>query len=148
MAKNKLDLLYKLESEKEEKLRLNFIQAEQNFHANQQKLKGLNDFRLEYSQQLHQKAQQGLSSAGFGQYHAFINKIEQAITQQASTVATAKRVVDQRRKLWLEQQVKAKAIAKLIEKKALEQQQKLAKAEQKMLDEFATNIFMRRKQAQ
>ncbi|TQF69937.1 flagellar export protein FliJ [Pseudoalteromonas luteoviolacea] len=147
MAANKLALLHKLEADKEDGLRVNFVQAERSFQDNQQKLKGLNDFRLEYSQQLFNKAQQGLSSSGFSQYHSFINKIEEAIKQQANTVATAKRVVEQRRKLWLAQQAKVKAIAKLIEKKELEKQRVLAKAEQKMLDEFATNIFMRRKLA-
>ncbi|MCF6440383.1 flagellar export protein FliJ [Pseudoalteromonas luteoviolacea] len=145
MATDKLSLLHKLETDKEDTLRINFIQAENSLNDNQQKLKGLNDFRLEYTQQLHTKAQQGLSSSGFTQYHSFINKIEEAIKQQANTVATAKRVVEQRRKLWLAQQAKVKAIAKLIEKKLLEKQRVQAKVEQKMLDEFATNMFMRNK---
>ncbi|BBN81111.1 flagellar export protein FliJ [Pseudoalteromonas sp. A25] len=145
MARNKLDLLYKLESEKEESLRVNYMQAQHHLNDNQQKLSGLNNFHLEYSQQLHIKAKQGLSSSGFSQYHSFIKKIEDAIAQQARTVNTAKQVVEQRKKLWLAQQVKAKAIAKLIEKKEIELQKRLDRAEQKMLDEFATNQFMRRR---
>ncbi|MBD1582232.1 flagellar export protein FliJ [Pseudoalteromonas sp. S16_S37] len=145
MAANKLDLLYKLEADKEESLRVNYMQAQHHLNDNQQKLSGLNNFRLEYSQQLHLKAKQGLSSSGFTQYHAFIKKIEEAIQQQARTVNTAKQVVEQRKRLWLAQQVKAKAIAKLIEKQQLERQKRLDKAEQKMLDEFATNQFMRRR---
>lgn len=145
MASNKLTLLHKLETEKEEKLRVNYVQAQQHLSANQQKLKGLNDFRLEYTQQLHVKALNGLQTSGFNQYQAFIKKIEDAIKQQASTVMTAQQVVEQRKKIWLAQQAKAKAIALLIEKRALEQQKRLDKAEQTMLDEFATNQFMRRK---
>ena len=38
MAKNKLDLLLKLENDKEESLRMNYLQANQNLQANQQKL--------------------------------------------------------------------------------------------------------------
>lgn len=144
MAANKLNLLLKLEKDKEEQLKANFAQAQQHLSINQQKLAGLNDFRLEYTTQLHGKAQTGLSSGGFNQYHNFINKIEQAIAQQSTTVNTAKQVVEQRRKLWLEQQAKTKAIEKLIEKQQLAHQAKLAKAEQKMLDEFATNQFVRR----
>lgn len=56
-------------------------------------------------------------------------------------------MVEQRRKLWLAQQAKTKAIEKLIEKQALAKQTRLAKAEQKMLDEFATNQFVRRERA-
>ncbi|MDO6547958.1 flagellar export protein FliJ [Pseudoalteromonas carrageenovora] len=145
MAKNKLDLLLKLENDKEESLRMNYLQANQNLQANQQKLQGLNDFRLEYSQQLHLKGKSGLSSAGFGQYHAFIAKIEEAIRQQASTVNTAKQVVTQRKALWLKQQIKAKAVAKLIEKQKLKASVLIAKNEQKMLDEFSANQFFQRR---
>ncbi|GEB71153.1 Flagellar protein [Pseudoalteromonas carrageenovora] len=145
MAKNKLDLLLKLENDKEESLRMNYLQANQNLQANQQKLQGLNNFRLEYSQQLHLKGKSGLSSAGFGQYHAFIAKIEEAIRQQASTVNTAKQVVTQRKALWLKQQIKAKAVAKLIEKQKLKASVLIAKNEQKMLDEFSANQFFQRR---
>ncbi|ATG58834.1 flagellar export protein FliJ [Pseudoalteromonas sp. 13-15] len=145
MAKNKFDLLLKLESDKEESLRMSYLQANQNLQANQQKLQGLNDFRLEYSQQLHLKGQSGLSSAGFGQYHAFIAKIEEAIRQQASTVNTAKQVVSQRKTLWLKQQIKAKAVAKLIENQKIKAAAVVAKNEQKMLDEFTSNQFFQRR---
>lgn len=145
MAKNKFDLLLKLESDKEESLRMSYLQANQNLQANQQKLQGLNDFRLEYSQQLHLKGQSGFSSAGFGQYHAFIAKIEEAIRQQASTVNTAKQVVSQRKTLWLKQQIKAKAVAKLIENQKIKAAAVVAKNEQKMLDEFTSNQFFQRR---
>jgi flagellar FliJ protein len=124
---------------------MSYLQANQNLQANQQKLQGLNDFRLEYSQQLHLKGQSGLSSAGFGQYHAFIAKIEEAIRQQASTVNTAKQVVSQRKTLWLKQQIKAKAVAKLIENQKIKAAAVVAKNEQKMLDEFTSNQFFQRR---
>jgi len=147
MAKNKLDLLLKIENDKEESLRMSYLQANQNLQANQQKLQGLNNVRLEYSQQLHLKGKSGLSSAGFGQYHAFIAKIEEAIRQQASTVNTAKQVVTQRKTLWLKQQIKAKAVAKLIENQKLKANALMAKNEQKMLDEFSANQFFQRRKA-
>ncbi len=147
MAKNKLDLLLKIENDKEENLRMSYLQANQNLQSNQQKLQGLNSFRLEYSQQLHLKGKSGLSSAGFGQYHAFIAKIEEAIRQQASTVNTAKQVVTQRKTLWLKQQIKAKAVAKLIENQKLKANALMAKNEQKMLDEFSANQFFQRRKA-
>ncbi|WP_457934016.1 flagellar export protein FliJ [Pseudoalteromonas sp. SCSIO 43210] len=145
MAKNKLYLLLKLENDKEENLRMSYLQANQNLQANQQKLQGLNDFRMEYMQQLHVKGQSGLSSAGFSQYHAFIAKIEEAIRQQASTVNTAKQVVSQRKAIWLKQQIKAKAVAKLIENQKLKADVLIAKSEQKMLDEFSSNQFFQRR---
>jgi len=144
MANSKLNLLLKLETDKEESLRMNYLQAQQHLQSNQQKLQGLNDFRMEYTQQLHVKGQSGLSSAGFSQYHAFIAKIEEAIRQQANTVNTARQVVSQRKTLWLKQQIKAKAVAKLIEKQAIKASALALKNEQKMLDEFSANQFYQR----
>ena len=53
-----------------------------------------------------------MSCESIKQYNSFINKIEDAISQQATPVRTAKQVEEQRRKLWLAQQAKTKAIAK------------------------------------
>jgi flagellar FliJ protein len=147
MSKNKLSLLLKIEKEKEESLRMNYLQAQQHFQSNQQKLQGLNNFRMEYTQQLHIKGQSGLSSAGFSQYHAFIAKIEEAIRQQASTVNTARQVVSQRQNLWLKQQVKAKAVEKLIEKQQQTVTAIALKNEQRMLDEFSSNQFFQKRNA-
>ncbi|TLX52596.1 flagellar export protein FliJ [Pseudoalteromonas ruthenica] len=143
----KLALLYKLESDKEEKLRADFLGAQQHWQAHQQKLNGLNQFRQEYFAQLTQKAQAGLSSAGFSHYQNFISKIDQAIEQQTQVVETAHRVTEQRQSQWRQQRVRTEAVAKLIEKEKLKQQAKLAKAEQKMLDEFATNQFYARRRS-
>ncbi len=147
MAKNKLQLLLKLEREKEETLRVTYLQAEQHLRDNQQKLKGLNDFRVEYMHQLQQKGRQGLTGAGFGHYQAFLKKIDEAIEQQSNVVGTSKRVADQRKRLWLAQEVKAKAVAKLIEKQEMRAIAAAQKAEQKMLDEFVCNQFFQRNRA-
>ncbi|MFX3922593.1 flagellar FliJ family protein, partial [Streptococcus suis] len=56
----------------------------------------------------------------------------------------AKQVVSQRQSLWLKQQVKAKAVAKLIEKQQLKANLMAQKYEQKMLDEFSANQFYQR----
>lgn len=147
MAENKLRLLLKLENDKEEGLRVNYLQANQNLQANLQKQQGLNDFRLDYTRQLHEKGQSGLSSAGFSQYHAFIAKIEEAIRQQVTTTNTAKQVVTQRKALWLKQQMRTKAVAKLIENKKIKADSILAKNEQKMLDELSANQFFQRRKS-
>jgi flagellar FliJ protein len=65
----------------------------------------------------------------------------------ANTVNTAKQVVSQRKALWLKQQVKAKAVAKLIEKQNLKAVALMAKSEQKMLDEFSANQFFQRRKS-
>ncbi len=141
----KLTVLLKLESDKEEKLRGDFLTAQQHQRMHQQKLDGLSQFRGEYMTQLMSKAQGGLSSAGFSHYQKFISKIDQAIEQQTQVVDTAKKVAEQRQVLWQTQRIRKEAVAKLIEKQEQKKQALLAKAEQKMLDEFATNQFFARR---
>lgn len=148
MATKQFTLLLKLNQDQEEARRSEYLRAEQYLRDNQAKLTGLSEFRLDYMKQLNTRGQQGLSSNNFNQFHAFINKIEAAMTQQIDVINTAKQVVEQRKDIWLAQQQKTKAIAKLIEKQLQAKQAKLQKEEQKMLDEFSTNLFMRMKKSQ
>ena len=148
MATKQFTLLLKLNQDQEEARRSEYLRAEQYLRDNQAKLTGLSEFRLDYMKQLNTRGQQGLSSNNFNQFHAFINKIEAAMTQQIDVINTAKQVVEQRKGIWLAQQQKTKAIAKLIEKQLHAKQAKLQKEEQKMLDEFSTNMFMRMKKSQ
>ena len=143
MATKQFTLLLKLNQDQEEARRSEYLRAEQYLRDNQAKLTGLSEFRLDYMKQLNTRGQQGLSSNNFNQFHAFINKIEAAMTQQIDVINTAKQVVEQRKGIWLAQQQKTKAIAKLIEKQLQAKQE-----EQKMLDEFSTNMFMRMKKSQ
>ena len=55
-------------------------------------------------------------------------------------------MLKQRESLWLAQKAKLEAIEKLKQRKLDKQQAALAKAEQKQLDEFATNMAARRLQ--
>ncbi len=141
----KLDTLLNLEQKKEDKLRVDFIQAEQYYTQQKQKLDGLNQFRFDYAKQLHDKGASGVTGGGYTQYQAFISKIEDAISGQTTAVNRAKQVREQRFGLWTSQQAKTKAIAKLIEKQALALEHKRRRQEQSVLDEFAATQFVRRK---
>jgi len=144
MALKQLKLVLKVTSDKEEKLRLEYIKSQQYLNDSQDKLNGLSEFKFDYMKQLQAKGEAGLSSANYSHYQSFISKIENAMDQQIQVINTAKQVVAQRKEIWLEQQIKAKAIDKLIEKKNNQLLHKLNKAEQISLDEFTTNQFIQR----
>ncbi|ATC95509.1 flagellar export protein FliJ [Pseudoalteromonas tunicata] len=147
MASKQLGLVLKINKDQEEARRAEYLKAQQYLLESQTKLTGLSDFRLDYMKQLHERGKQGLGSDKFNQFQLFIAKIESAMVQQNQVINTAKQVVEQRKSLWLAQQTKTSAIAKLIEKQDVKIQQKLQKDEQKMLDEYSTNAFMRLKKA-
>ena len=62
-------------------------------------------------------------------------------------IARAQMAADQCKQMWLKQQQKVKAVTLLLDKKKLAQQKKEAKAEQAMMDEFATQRFFRAKRS-
>ncbi|SFC23572.1 flagellar export protein FliJ [Pseudoalteromonas denitrificans] len=144
MALKQLELVLKITNDKEEKLRMEYLKSQQYLIENREKLTGLSEFRFDYMKQLQLKGEAGLSGANYSHFQSFITKIENAMDQQVQVINTAKQVVAQRQEIWLEQQMKAKAIEKLIAKKQALKTAKLNKAEQIDLDELTTNQFIQR----
>ena len=146
MALAQLQLLVKVQQEKEDKLQAQYRAALQNYQSMQQKYQGLADYRIEYVQQTQSRGQQGMASRQFNQYLNFIGKLDAALTAQQQYVQQAKASADQRLLQLLAMQKKRKALEILIERELAEAQRKADKQEQKMLDEIATQQFFRRLQ--
>lgn len=143
MALPQLQLLAKVQREKEDKLQALFIQAQQFANNQQNKYDGLANYRTDYIRQSQQRGMQGVQSRQFNQYLAFITKLDQALEQQNMQVQQAKKVAETRRVNWILMQRKRKAIDLLIEKELEKIAIKAQKQEQKMLDEIATQQFFR-----
>lgn len=144
MALAQLQLLVKVQQEKEDKLQAMYRAAQQNYQSMQQKYQGLADYRIEYVQQTQSRGQQGMASRQFNQYLNFIGKLDAALTTQQQYVQQAKASADQRLQQLLAMQKKRKALEILIERELAELQRKADRQEQKMLDEIATQQFFRR----
>ena len=143
MALPQLQLLAKVQREKEDKLQALFIQAQQFANNQQDKYNGLANYRTDYIRQSQQRGMQGVQSRQFNQYLNFITKLDQALEQQNMQVQQAKKVAETRRVNWILMQRKRKAIDLLIEKELEKVAIKAQKQEQKMLDEIATQQFFR-----
>lgn len=141
MAIKQLQMVAKLEQDKEDKLAREFQQAQQHLTENRQKLDGIEEYRMDYIRQLQSKANEGIQIGSYSHFQGFIGKLEEAIKQQTGLIETATQVVAQRKGLWLQQQRKRKAVELLIDKHHQQQQQKEAKIEQAQLDEIATQRF-------
>lgn len=146
MALKQLQLLAKVQLEKEEKLQAQFVQAQQFVRQQQDRYDGLAVYRTDYIRQSQQRGMQGVASRQFNQYLGFITKLDQALTQQQIQVQQAERVAEMRKNAFLLMQKKRKAIDLLIEKELLALNVKAQKLEQKLLDEIATQQFFRRLQ--
>lgn len=144
MATKQLELLARVQKDREEKLEAQFVQAMQFMRQAEQKYQGLADYRTDYIVQSQQQGAAGLESRQYSQFVRFIAKLDQALEQQAQQIHQAQSVVEQRREKWLAMQKKRKAIDYLLERQQLELDRKAAKAEQLLLDEVATQQFVRR----
>lgn len=144
MANKQLELLVKVQLEREEKLQANFVQALQYSRQAEQKYQGLADYRTEYIQQSQQQGSSGLQSRQYNQFVNFIAKLDQALEQQARQVSQAQAVMEQRRQQWLAMQKKRKAMEYLLEQQRQQALTKAARAEQRLQDEVAMQQFVRR----
>ncbi|MEE2000044.1 flagellar export protein FliJ [Alkalimonas sp. MEB108] len=144
MANKQLELLVKVQLEREEKLQANFVQALQFTRQAEQKYQGLADYRTDYIQQSQQQGSMGLQSRQYNQFVSFIAKLDLALQQQAQQIQQAKAVLEQRRQQWLAMQKKRKALEYLLEQQKQHAMKKAARTEQLLQDEVAMQQFVRR----
>ncbi len=145
MQDKQLAMVAKFEREKEQKMAADYQYVQQHLRTQKEKLSGLEQHRLEYVQQIHQRATGGMGSLSYGQHHAFIDKLDRACEIQRQEISKVSDVAEQRKGLWLGQQQKRKAVEMLIEKKTLARMTKIQKEEQQMMDEIALQKFVRKK---
>ena len=141
---SQLHMVAKVEHEREQKCAIAYQQANSHLQANQQKLSGLERYRLDYLHTIRLKAQQGVAALAMSQHHQFVGKLDKACEQQVQIINNAVLVVDQRKRQWLAQQQKRKAILHLIALKEKEIKIKEAKLEQKVFDELAISRSARK----
>lgn len=120
-----------------------YQQANAHLQANQQKLSGLEQYRLDYMHSIRKKAEKGIGAKSMNQYHQFITQLDKACEQQVQVISQSVLVADQRKRQWLAQQQKHKAIAHLVESKKRFAQQVEDKQEQKLFDEIALQRAIR-----
>ena len=140
-----LNTLYKYELDKEQKASQALQVAEVDYEQNKTRLKSVSDYRLEYMRRLNQRSIEGIDSATYSHFHAFIAKLDNASQQVKIALHQAKALVDTRKKQWLEQRRKIQAVELLRNKKLAALQLVANKKEQKMFDEMATQQFVRRR---
>lgn len=145
MARSQLHMVARWEQEKEEKAAMNFQLAQKYVNEQRTKLQGLEQYRLEYFRQIHQKGSStGLKAMSFNQHQGFIAKLDRACEQQRQVIHNAVLASEQRKEAWLKQQQKRKAVDMLLEKKQVQAMAREARLEQVLMDEVALQKFVRK----
>lgn len=141
-----MNMLLELEQRKEDDAAASFAQVQQQVDAEKQRLAGLSQYRLDYLKQLQQRGNGGILSQQFGQYHAFVGKLDEGVEQLHHSVVKLQRVADQRKNLWLQQRRRKESIAHLISEQHKRAEREAARKEQKNLDDFSSQRFIRETQ--
>lgn len=140
---SQLQVLLKIEQEKENELAQD-LQSAQSYHqACVKKLDEVQRYKLEYLKRMQSQAGVGMQGVDYQHYQRFIVQLEDGIKQQLEVIATSKQVVDQRKGIWLEQHKKVKSVTTLLDKKHKQQLLKEEKYQQSLADEFAAQKYIR-----
>lgn len=145
MARDALQLVYEQREKQVEQALRAYQKAQQNLFEQRSQLNNLDQYRRQYISQLSTKGSQGLSIAELNKYQQFIVQIDQGVTQQRQALVKFEYEVQSFKKMWMERQVNCKAMAMLIEKKALQKAKIADRKEQQLLDEFSTFQFFQKK---
>lgn len=134
----RLEPVARLTQHRERDAARNLGQAQQTLDSYRERLRELQDYREEYLQRYQEAMSAGImQGAPMQDYRSFLERINQAITQQSALVEAGERDYEIRRQSWLESRCKADAIEKAVARHRNREQHLRARLEQGESDEHA-----------
>lgn len=118
----------------------------QHLQRQEAKLALLLKYRDEYQERLRQAKRQGLDGLALRNFHDFLERLEQALTEQRATVAQAERGVERGRDEWRTLDQRSRAYDTLSRRFDNVTQRRAAAAEQKQQDDHAARLVGTRRE--
>jgi len=97
----------------------------------------LQEYRAHYRAQLQASGGAGLGGRQFNEYLRFLARLDQAIAQQQRAIQSCRQALGESREKWLEKRKEAKAIDKLMERRARQAECRARRREQAECDDRA-----------
>ena len=144
-ASNRLKPIKKLADNKEKASAQALGHSVNNKHCQQEKLQQLIQYRAEYIASMTHKTEQGMFGDQLQQYHLFLNKLDNAISQQQSAVEVSEQGLANSKDEWRESNTRANAISRVIGNLESKEKYQKNKKESAQLDELSTQAFLRSK---
>ncbi len=113
------------------------------YEQKQQKLRELECYRDEYMQGLLRKSREGLNVVQMRDYNMFLERLNQAIRQQHRMLEAMKVELEKSAQLWRQEQVRVKALDKVIERKVQAEQREVDRQEQLECNEHGRRNWRR-----
>ncbi|USD59240.1 flagella biosynthesis chaperone FliJ [Vibrio sp. SCSIO 43140] len=132
------------DNEQQAVLALNKARAELEDYYHQ--VRQIEQYRLDYCNQLVSRGQAGLTASQYGHLNRFLTQLDETLTKQKSAESHFQQQVGDCEEFWHNTRKQRQSYEWLIEKKAKEKAQLEAKRDQKQMDEFSNLLFSRRRQ--
>lgn len=142
---NAIEFLLEQAKDKEDKAVMALGNARSELEDYYQQLKQIEQYRLDYCQQLVERGQAGLTASQYGHLNRFLTQLDETLSKQRDAEQHFKSQVEGCESHWLEVRKQRRSYELLIEKKQAEKQRLENKREQKLMDEFSTLSFNRRR---
>ncbi len=142
---NALQFLLDQAKDKEDKAVAALGQARSELDGYYQQLKQIEKYRLDYCAQLVERGQAGLTASQYGHLNRFLTQLDETLSKQRDAEEHFKSQVDACEAHWIEVRKQRRSYEWLMEKKQLELQRLRDKQDQKLMDEFSTLSFNRRR---
>lgn len=137
----RMQVLVDISQRKEEEVAKLLAKDQARLQQDQQKLQELKEYADQYDQQ---RNLLGLSPYLTTNYQHFVERLQQAIQQQAMQVKRSQQQVNMSMKRWQDARAKTKGMDWLKDKSVQEEVAAADKQEQKQIDEFASRMFFER----
>ncbi|WP_299016154.1 flagellar export protein FliJ [uncultured Photobacterium sp.] len=144
MADSALELILERAKDDEHKASLALNNARIERDTYYQQLQQIEQYRLDYCQQLTARGLDGLSASSYNHLQKFLGQLDETLVKQKEAGGQFEQQVEQCSEFWNEMRKKRQSIEWLQEKKQAERQALRDKQEQTMMDEFATLQFARK----
>jgi flagellar FliJ protein len=144
---NALEFLLEQAKDNEQQAVLALNKARTELEGYYQQVQQIEQYRLDYCNQLVARGQEGLTASQYGHLNRFLTQLDETLTKQKSAEGHFKQQVDDCEEYWHNTRKQRQSYEWLIEKKAKEKAQLEANRDQKQMDEFSNLLFARRRQA-
>ncbi len=142
---NALEFLLEQAKSKEDKALMALGKARSELEGYYHQLRQIEQYRLDYCQQLVSRGQSGLTASQYGHLNRFLTQLDETLSKQRQAEQHFKSQVDSCESYWMDVRKQRRSYEWLIEKKQTERQRLQEKRDQKMMDEFSTLSFNRRR---
>ncbi|EOC1764007.1 flagellar export protein FliJ [Vibrio fluvialis] len=142
---NALEFLLDQARDNEDKAVMALSKARSELDGYYHQLKQIEQYRLEYCQQLVERGQAGLTASQYGHLNRFLTQLDETLAKQRNAEQHFKTQVENCEQHWMAVRKQRRSYEWLIEKKQTEKARLQEKREQKLMDEFSTLSFNRRR---